>query len=137
MLKMIFKAHMIPTDEVLLSEEEIEATVSQAQAQQEAMMQAAQAEAEMKQQELELKQAQLDANIAIEEMRTDSAYKIALLNRDTQMMKMAETMNMSLDSIQADLEKARMVADGKERIVAAEAAMAERTGQQGAGGGYV
>lgn len=136
LLKMIFKAHMIPTDEVLLSEEEIEAAVTQGQAQQEAMMQAAQAESAFKQEELQLKRDQIDANIAIEEMRMNQTIRVAELTRETAMMKMAETMNMSLDKIQADLEKTRMQTDSRERVMAAEAAMTQRIGQQGAGGGY-
>lgn len=137
MLKMIFKAHMIPTDEVLLSEEEIEAALTQAQAQQDAMAQAAQMDGKIKQEELALKRDTLDANIAMEEMRMHQAIKVAELARETQMMKMAETMNMKLDEINADLEKARMANESKERLLAGEAAMAQRTGQQGAGGGYV
>ena len=129
MLKMIFKAHMIPTDEVLLSEQEIEIAVTQAQAQQEAMMQAAQVDGQMKEAELELKRAQLDANIAIEEMRSNHALEVARLNHQTQMMKMAETMNMSIDKINADLQKMQIQAESKERIVAAEIAMIDRTGR--------
>lgn len=117
-LKNLFKAQMIPADEVMLTDDEIDAIFMQTQQQEGAD---------------DPERMKLDAQIAIEELKAGNALKLAQIERDTQMMKLAETMNMGLDKIESDLIKLRETFDHKERIVAAEAAMAERTGQHAGG----
>jgi len=138
MLKKVFQAHMIPVDEVLLTQEEIDAAMARAEAQaQEAM--AAQApvadDPAIKQRELDLKEAEIDSKVEIANMQADTARVVAQFNRDTQMMIFAEKMNMSLDEIEAKLATKRMEIDHKERVVAAEAAITEQRGPNATSGG--
>ena len=136
MLKKVFQAHMIPVDEVLLTQDEIDAAMARAEAQMQAAAAAQAGSAEdpaIKQRELDLKEAEIEAKIEIANMQADSARMVAKYNRDTQMMIFAEKMNMSLDSIEASLAKEQMKIDHKERVVAAEAAITEQRGASGGG----
>ncbi len=136
MLKKVFQAHMIPVDEVLLTQDEIDAAMARAEAQIQAAAAAQAGSAEdpaIKQRELDLKEAEIEAKIEIANMQADSARMLAKYNRDTQMMIFDEKMNMSLDSIEASLAKEQMKIDHKERVVAAEAAITEQRGASGGG----
>lgn len=138
LLAKVFQAHMIPADEVLLSDDEIAAIMAKAEiAAKEQMALAAKPgdDPALKEREIELREREINAKVEIENMKTDTAKVIATMNRDSAMMKMAETMNLTIDQISADLEKHRTALASKERIFAAEAAMTERAGASG--GGYL
>ena len=139
MLKKVFQAHMIPADEVLLTQDEIDAAMARAaaQAQEQAAAEAGPTEdPAIKMRELELKEIEIESRIEIENMKADNARQIAILQYQTQMMKLAETSNMSLDKIEADMAKTRMQIESKERVVAVEAAVTEmRPAEAPTGGG--
>ena len=63
-------------------------------------------------------------------MENQTKLQIAQLDRDTQMMKLAETMNMDLDKIKAQLQDHREEREHKERKMAAEIAV-ERNRPEG------
>jgi hypothetical protein len=130
-LRKLFQSMMIPTDEVILTDDEIDVVLAKAAA--------AEAEAAKAEQAAGAgdgsKETGIDAQVAIANMNNDTKLAVARLNHETQMMKMAEAMNLSIDKIEAMLEDKREERQSRERIVAVEAAMAQRTGQHA--GGYV
>ncbi len=92
----------------------------------------------------EMEIAALNANLKRDEM-AHNRY-LAEMQRDTEMLKLAQTSNISLDKIEAQLQDAREAraarlaekreeAQSKERIVATETAMAQKLGV--GGGGHV
>lgn len=129
-LRKLFQSMMIPTDEVILTDDEIDAVLAKA-----AAAEAEAARAEQAAGQDGSKEASIEANVAIANMNNDTKLAVARLNHETQMMKLAETMNMKLDQVEAMLADKREDRNSRERIVAAEAAMAQRTGQHA--GGYV
>lgn len=129
-LKKLFQAHMIPSDEVLLTDDEIEANLSAATAESEAIK----AQAEAQKAESEYRMAALEKDIAVTNMETDTRLKIEAIRRDTEMLKLAQQGNYSLDQIAAKIQIEREKIDSKERIAAAEAVMTAQVGP--GGGGY-
>lgn len=115
------QAHSIGADEIVLSDAEIEAWQKQ------------QAEAGQNSPE----QMKLQTELQIAKMDSDVKIMVAQLTRDTEMMRLATSQNITLDKIKADLEKTRINQDGKERILAAEAAVQQRSGKDNGSGGYV
>lgn len=68
----------------------------------------------------------------------DKAVQIALINRETKMMELAQTSNMTIEEIAADLIKSREAIASKERIFAAEAAVEQSQPKNEPGsGGYI
>lgn len=140
LLKKLLQAHMIHADEILLSDDEIEAVVAKAEAQaaqQQEGRQSGGKDPALAADELEFRREELAAKVEMANMQAYSTIQAAQMNRETAMMKMAETMNMTLDKISADLEKTRMQVESQERKLAGEASMAVRLGQEGAGGGAI
>ena len=131
LLRKLFQAHMIPADEVLLSDDEIDAILAQASQPQEDPATAALAAA--KQAEVEVKHADIEARIQIANMEAGTRVQVAQLTHQTAMMTLAEKMNMEIDKLEAMLEKTRREIDSKERIFAAETAVTERVGASGGG----
>ena len=140
MLKKVFQANMIPADEVLLSDTEIELALAKAddKAQQEQQMamqaqagpakdpEATAADQKYRDDELALKRelAQLDS---------DTKLKLATLDRETQMMKLAEEFNMTVEELQNKLGIEQMKIDSKERALAAEISVSRQMGPSGGG----
>lgn len=131
LLRKLFQAHMIPADEVLLTDDEIDAILAQAAQPQENPAEVAAAEAKMA--EIEYKHADIAARIEIANMEAGTRVQVAQLTHQTQMMQLAEKMNMEIDKLEAMLEKTRREIDSKERIFAAETAVTERVGPSGGG----
>lgn len=117
----IFKAHLLAADKLVLSEQEI------AQAQQ---GQQADPEGDPRviaariQQETQIQVANLDA---------DSRTKVAQLNYDSTMAKIAEGRNQVLDQLDATEQKVTRETDSKERMFAAELAQTRAQGPSGGG----
>ena len=118
-LRKLAQSMMIPADEIVKSDEDIKRMMD-------AMAKAPQEDPAAK------------LKFATEQMRSNTALQIAQLNRDTEMMKLAEARNMKLEDIQAILARERIKADSGERKLAVEVAVEQRMGAAGAGsGGYV
>ncbi|KQT54641.1 hypothetical protein ASG43_03375 [Aureimonas sp. Leaf454] len=135
LLRKLFQAHMISGDEVLLTDDEIDAVLAQAaaaqaQAEQEPVDETA---AQLKMEELEVRKSEIAAKIEIANMDAGTRLKVAELSHETQMMQLAEAKNMEMDKLEAMLAKSRNDTQSKERIFAAEAAMTERAGPSGGG----
>ena len=102
------QALMISADEVILTDDEI-ATKEKAEAQ---------APKAPSPEEVKLQVAQIDADSR--KAQAESAERIAEMNRQTEMMRLAEQRNMTMDELQAMLTKVDMENKSRERIMAAE-----------------
>src|SRR5690606_30913361 len=134
LLRKLFQAHMIPADEVVLSDDEIDAILANA-AVQNGEDEAAKAKAQIEAEKIEQENRKLDMQAQIANMEASTKIEVARLNHETQMMKLAETLNVTLEKIEADLRKSREANASKERIAAAEFAVTSVVGP--GGGGYV
>jgi len=144
LLKKIFQAHMIPTDEVMLTDEEIDAVMAAAAANS-AEAQAAAAAADQQQKMLDLEQRKMELEVAAKNQQNASQERIAKLNYDAQMMMTVAKLNMSVQEIEAMLAGKEMDQQTKERIFASEVAVEQRNAAEarargevpGGSGGYV
>jgi hypothetical protein len=132
LLRKIFQAHMIPANEVMLTDEQIDAVLAAA---------AKQAEQDAKAQDVETMRLQaqrekIKADVELANMEGDYKLKIAKYQRDTAMMQLAGQSNLKLEEIRAMLDKEAMQIDHKERMAAVEAAVTQaQPPQQATGGG--
>lgn len=113
---------MLSADEIVLSEEEIEEMIAR---------QAEQPEEPPPEVMLKREIAQMDA---------ETRLQVAWMQRETELMKLAQMHNMNLDQLRAKLEIADAQARSKERILAAEIgaeARMARLGRPTGSGGYV
>jgi hypothetical protein len=109
---------MIPADEIVKTDEELDE-------------EAAQARANPPPPDPAVLKAEVDMNVA--EIMAANRLQIAELEHESRMMSLAETRNMSLEKLQAMLEQPRMKADSDERKMAVETAMTARMGPSGGG----
>lgn len=118
-LRNLVKTMMIPADELIKSDEEL--------AEEEAKNASLPPEPnpEVMKIEAQLNQAEIERETKLE---------IAMLNRETEMMKLAGQHNMRLDELRARLEEGRQNRQSDERKQAVETAMTQRHGPSG--GGY-
>lgn len=135
MLKKVFQAHMIPVDEVVLTQEEIDAIVAASQAQAEQQQQAGPQgeDPQIKMAEMQLKERELEAKIAIAEMEAANRMQIEQLRRETALIQLAERANIEVDKLREMLADKQAERASKERMFAAEVAMTERTGNSAGG----
>ncbi len=115
LLRKLMQSFMLAADEIVMTDDEIK---------EEAEKQAEQGAPE----DPEIIKLQMQEQIA--KLENQTKLQIAQLDRDTQMMKLAETMNMDLDKIKAQLQDHREEREHKERKMAAEIAV-ERNRPEG------
>jgi len=88
--------------------------------------------------DIEMMKLEMQGNLLRDEL--EGRKEIAMLDRETQMMKTAESNNMTLEKLRATLEDAREARASKERMFASEAALQSRMNKEGestgGGGGY-
>ncbi|GAA4108804.1 hypothetical protein ACFFTN_01405 [Aminobacter aganoensis] len=143
-LRKLFQALMIPSADVVLTDTEIDAIMAQAAAN-DAVAQAEAKKADLAQQQHDLELAKLDATVAISNMENESKERIALLQQETELIKLAQQGNITLDQIDARMQMHRQTIDSKERVFTAEAAVeavnaksARARGEEPKGsGGYI
>lgn len=128
-LKKLFQAHMIPADEVLLTDEEIDANLARATAETEA----AQAQAEAQKAETEYKMANLEKDIAVTNMERDTRITVEQIKRETELIKLAQTGNIKLEELENRLQISREKIASEERKFAAESVMTAEVGPGGGG----
>lgn len=145
-LNAIFRAITIPSKQIVKTNSEYQEDLRK-KAQDPAQnpeLQAAQIQQQEAQADRQLRQAEIDAKIAVSEMDAGSRVKVAQLNFDEAMYSLAEKLNMSAEELQGRLDIARekmasdelrtqTELDAKERALATEVAMAERTGKNAGG----
>lgn len=143
-LRKLAQSMMISPDEVVSSDEEIRAAVE-----------AQQGKPQEPPPEIMVKLKEIEAKVAIADADRQSEERLAAMNRDTEMMKLAQQHNITLDELRAKLNitemesrtkviTAKLADASKERILAAEIAVetrnAERPGEAeppGGSGGYI
>jgi hypothetical protein len=151
LLRKIFQAHMIPADEIMLTDEQIDAVLAAAakQAEEEAKN-AAQADKSVQMAEIKLQseRERIEADVELANMKSDFEMRMAKYARDTAMMQLAAQGNMKLEEIKAMLEKVdkdnktkltttAMTINSNERMTAVEAAVTQaQPPEQATGGGH-
>ena len=138
-LRMLMRTFLIPADEIVLTDKEIEkimAQAAEAQQQEDAQGQGDgdPMDAEIKRAELEFKQQELQVKVELANMDRETKIRLAEIHRDTTMMQMAERLNMTMEQLQAKLQDSREEREARERKFATEVAVTERMGPSG--GGY-
>jgi hypothetical protein len=144
LLRKIFQAYMVPAEEVMLGDDEIDAILAAAAQQSEAAI-AAQAAAESEKKKMELENRKLELQAAQANQENASREKIAKLNYDAAMNTMAAKLNMSVQELEAMLAGKEMDHASKERIFASEVAIEQKNAAEarargevpGGSGGYV
>jgi hypothetical protein len=127
LFRKIVSTHRIQADEIVKSDNEIEAEAARAAAQQ------GEGGDGLDEIRLEMARAELEAKVEIANLDAQVRREVAQMNRDTAMMSLAEKHNMTLDQLEAKLQMADADRQSKERVVAVEASMAERLGKGGGG----
>ena len=125
-LRKTFQTMMVPSDEVVLTDEEIDAVLARAAAQEGAQQQV-QAADQARAEEMQMK-------AALSEMEWNYKMEIARMERETAMIGYATKANVELDKLEAMLADKAEERASKERLAAAEAAMTAAVGP--GGGGY-
>lgn len=138
-LRLLMRTFLIPSDEIVLSDKEIERVMAQA-AEAEAQEGeqgdgggAAAGELQIKQAELEMKQQEMQIKVELANMDRETKIRLAEIQRDTTMMQMAERLNMTMEQVRAKMEDSRAERDRKERQHVTELAVTERIGPSGGG----
>jgi hypothetical protein len=126
LLKKIFSAYMIPAEEVMLTDDEIDAVLAAAAAQNEAAAAAA-AAAEQAKQMMELENKKMEMEAALANQANASKEKIAKMNYDSQMNQTAARLNMSVQQLEAMLAGKELDHASKERIFASEVAIEQKS----------
>lgn len=114
----VLRVMQIPVDEWVLSDEEIAEAAAKAAAQ------PPPPNPEMEKLRVQLQIAEIDAQARLQ---------VAELNRQIEIMKTVQAGNAKLDEIEGMLERTRIEVAHKERSLAVETAMAERTGKSAGG----
>jgi hypothetical protein len=119
-LRRLVQTMMLPSDELIKSDEDIQ-------------QEAAQAAQQPPQPDPEIMKLEAQMNLA--QMELEGKMQLAEFQRETEMMRLAAQMNMKLEELEARLEEGRQLTASRERIFAGEAAMTARNGASG--GGYM
>ncbi|TIV83801.1 MAG: hypothetical protein E5V64_06450 [Mesorhizobium sp.] len=139
LLRKIFQAHMIPADEVMLSDEQIDAVLAIAAKQAEEDAKAgtkADNSLQLAQIQMQIEETKANNQIQLANMKHDYDLKLEGMRRDTAMMELAGKSNIDLEKIRAMLEAKQMDVQSSERKLAVEAAVtAQQPHQEQHGGG--
>lgn len=129
LLKKIFQAFMIPADQVMLSDEQIEAVMAQAAQQSEAAV-AAKAAEELEQKRREFEEKKLQAQVAIANANKDATVLKAKMDYDRAMNIQAAQMNLTVKELETKLGVTEMTLASKERIFAGEVGIEQRNAEE-------
>ena len=128
MLKEIFKANSIPSTGIILSEREYVAAQEKR-----AQMETPDPMVGIKESEIEVKREEIEARTAIAEMESHARMKVAQLNYDAAMEKVTVDANLRDEEREDRSGSKQAEIDMKERNMAIEVAMRERTGKSAGG----
>ena len=115
----LVQAHMLPTGEIVKTDQEIELEA------QERAQQGPPPDPEM---------LKLEAQLNITQVKVDADLQIAKINQETALMQLAEKKNMTTEALAAKLQVSREQNQSSERKMAAEIGMAERHPEKPSGG---
>lgn len=120
LLRKLFQAMMIPTEEVVYTDDEIQ-TAQAAQAKQEPEEDPE--KAADRQVKVELANQAADRAEKLAQQQWAHEERIAAMHRDTELIKMATVANISLDKAANDLQKVQLQMGQKDREIATEVAI--------------
>jgi hypothetical protein len=115
----LVEAHMLSPNDIVMTDDEIKAA-------QKKVAEAGEQDPEVLKLRMQIEIARLEATTRL---------NVAEIERETKLITLAETNNMSVAELQVRLGLKQIETDSKERIFASEAAMEERLAAQGATGG--
>lgn len=124
LLRKTVESHMLSPNDLVMTDDEIRA--------------AEEKEAQSGEQDPEALKLQMQFQIA--EMEMNGKLQVAQLERETKLMTLAETNNMTVAKLQTMLGIKQIETDSKERMLAVEGAMEERmaaAGKTGGSGGFL
>ncbi|GAB5434788.1 MAG: hypothetical protein EpisKO_41580 [Epibacterium sp.] len=133
LLTHIFRAHMIPASDIAKSKREYEADEERKSKAPNPEAQAMQAEQQLKQEEIAVRREEIEAKREIANMDNDTKRYVADRNFDVVMERLAESMNITREQLDAKVQIENNREGAKERRLAVEVADKARTGV-GAGG---
>lgn len=133
LLKQIFRAHMIPADEIAKSSREYEADAEKKAQRPDPQAQAMQAELQLKQDEISVRREEIEAKREIANMDNDTKRYVADRSFDAVMEKLAEGLNTTREQLDAKIQIEGNREDAKERRLAVEVAEKQRTGVSAGG----
>lgn len=143
-MDLIFRALMVPTDDITKTEREVAEDVKKAAEQPNPELQAMQAELEIKNRELDIRQTESENKVEIANMEADSRRYVADRSFDAVMERIANEYDLSREELERKFRKGeqedalkmalkdREIASS-ERKLATEVAMAQRTGKSAGG----
>jgi len=121
-LRKLFQALMIPSADVVLTDNEIDALLAAAAAD-DAAAQAAKAAMDLENRKLDIREQEIEADIQKANMDNEAKRDVAYIQRETELIKLAQTSNMGLDKLEAQLQISRDKIASDERKLAAEVAV--------------
>jgi hypothetical protein len=133
LLRAIFRAHMIPADEIVYSDAEFERRQRDQQPQKDPAVQVAEMEAQMQQEELKIRREEMQAKIEVANMETHAKVQVATLTYQAAMQGKALDANLRSQDGQAKVAVENMKVASAERKTAVEVAMKEATGESSGG----
>ncbi len=129
----LLRSNMLPVAEILRTPEDYEKEVDRRRNQPSPELQAAQIAAQAAQQEIKMRQEEMESSMKEKQLEWDTRLKIAQMTYDTQMNRIAEALNMKESDLVARIKTKEMEIDSRERGIAAEVAMAQKTGEHAGG----
>lgn len=133
LLKHIFRALMIPAEEITFSDRQIRDRAEKAQQAPDPAVQMAAQELAIREKELAIKEREIEMSVEIANMEADTRRYVADRNFEATMHKVAEALNMKRDDIDAKMGTEEAKARSSERRMAVEAAIATKTGKHAGG----
>ena len=133
LLRAIFKAHMVPSDEVIKPEAEYKKAMAEQQQQQDPAAAAQAAIAEAKMAEVDAKREEVSARAASAELEWSTRMKIAEMQYQGGMERVAMNLNISDDELAFREKELEAVRRHKDRALAAEIAIKRESGDSAGG----
>lgn len=129
LVRRLLQTMMIPVEDTLKSDADLKMEEAQAsQSPPPPPPEIIRAEADMN-----MKEIDRETRLEIARMEHESRIQIANINRETELIKLAESNNMKLEDIRAKLYQSQQAIDSSERKFAAEAAVTKSRGASGGG----
>ena len=133
LLRQIFRAHMLPADEVTKTNREIDKDRAEGDPSQQALLQEQQRANDLMQQELQLRQAEMEMNAAISQRESETKMMVAQLDYDAKMNSAALDASEKAATTDSRERTETMKVESAERKMAAEIDTALKTGKHGGG----
>ncbi len=136
LLKKLFQSMMIPSDDVLLTQEEIDAIMMRASAENEAANTAAQlemAKIELEHEKIAFEREKMQLEVAMANQKAKLQLQVAGLTYEKDMQVQADKHNIELDKMETQADIKRAERESKEAMFAAEAMVTQNIGPGGGG----